>query len=155
MTNNTLCTDGKPTHHYKWSQVYKWNPRHQLASGRQWALLHQVQVSIMVIIISIFKPLIMLYLRFLQISLYVLGHYVFFPTSPWWLKLFPSKWFFLGMGLLLGTPLMSHRTVPDHTYQFPSLFPSISLSIGILVCVDPRRGCPSFYGKKGLKAQRG
>jgi hypothetical protein len=25
----------------------------------------------------------------------------------------------------------------------------------ILGCIDPVRGCPSFYGKKGLKAQRG
>jgi hypothetical protein len=58
------------------------------------------------------------------------------------------------MGLLLGTPLKSHRTVLDHTYHFPSLFPSISLSLGILGCIDPRKGCPSYYGKKGLKAQR-
>jgi hypothetical protein len=29
------------------------------------------------------------------------------------------------------------------------------LSLGILGYIDPRRGCPSFYGKKGLKAQRG
>jgi hypothetical protein len=42
-----------------------------------------------------------------------------------------------------------------NTYHFPSLFPSISLSLGILGCIDPRRGCPSFYGKKGLKAQKG
>jgi hypothetical protein len=58
------------------------------------------------------------------------------------------------MGLLLGTPLKSHHTVPDHTYHFSSLKPPISLSLGILGCIDPRRGCPSFYGKKGLKAQR-
>jgi hypothetical protein len=31
---------------------------------------------------------------------------------------------------------------------------TLSLSLGILGCIDPRRGCPSFYGKKGLKAQR-
>jgi hypothetical protein len=85
----------------------------------------------------------------------MLEHYAFFPTSPWWLTLFPSKWFSLGMGLLLGTPLKSHRTLPNHTYDFQSLFPSISLSLGILKCIDLRRGCPSFYGKKGLKAQRG
>jgi hypothetical protein len=29
------------------------------------------------------------------------------------------------------------------------------LSFGNLGCIDPRRGCPSFYGKKGIKAQRG
>jgi hypothetical protein len=75
-------------------------------------------------------------------------------ASPWWLKLYPSKWSSLGMGLLLGTPLKSHRTIPNHTYHFPSLFPSISLSLGILGCIDPRRGCPSFYGKKGMKVQR-
>jgi hypothetical protein len=65
------------------------------------------------------------------------------------------KWSSLGMGFLLETPLMSHHTILNHTYHFPSLFPSISLSLGILGCIDPRRGCPSFYGKKGLKAQRG
>ena len=84
----------------------------------------------------------------------MLGHYAFFPTSPWWLTLCPIKWFSLGMSLLLGTPLKSHRIIPDHTYHFPSLFPSISLSLGIIGYIDPRRGCPSFYGKKGLKAQR-
>jgi hypothetical protein len=85
----------------------------------------------------------------------VLGHYAFFPASPWWLTLFPSKWSSLGMRFLLGNPLISHRTIPNHTYPFPSLFPFVSLSLGILGCIDPRRGCPSFYGKKGLKAQRG
>jgi hypothetical protein len=82
----------------------------------------------------------------------MIGHYAFCPTSPWWLKLCPSKWFSLGMDLLQATPLKSHCTVPDHTYHFPSLFLSISLSLVILGCIDPRRGCPSFYGKKGLKA---
>jgi hypothetical protein len=84
----------------------------------------------------------------------MLGHYAVFPASPWWLTLCPSKWSSMGMGLLLGTPLKSHRIVLDHTYHFPSLFLSIPLSLGILVCIDPRRGCPSFDGKKGLKAQR-
>lgn len=82
----------------------------------------------------------------------MLGHYAFFPASPWWLTLCPSKWSSLGMGLLLGTPLMSHHTVPNHTYHFPSLFPSVSLSLGILGCIDPRRGCPSFYGKKFIQS---
>jgi hypothetical protein len=84
----------------------------------------------------------------------MLGHYAFFPVSPWWLTLCPSKWSSLGMGLLLGTPLKSHRTILDHTYHFSSLKPPISLSLGILGCIDPRRGCPSFYGKKGLKVER-
>jgi hypothetical protein len=30
----------------------------------------------------------------------------------------------------------------------------ISLPFGIFRCTDPRRGCPSFHGKKGLKAHR-
>jgi hypothetical protein len=85
----------------------------------------------------------------------MLGYYAFFPASPWWLTLCPSKLFSIGMGLLLGTPLKSRHIVLDHTYHFPSLLPSISLSLGILGCVDPSGGCPSFYGKKGLKAQRG
>jgi hypothetical protein len=58
------------------------------------------------------------------------------------------------MGLLLGTPLRRHHIVPNHTYHIPSLFPPKSLSLGILGCIDPRRGCPLFYGKKALKAQR-
>jgi hypothetical protein len=57
------------------------------------------------------------------------------------------------MGLLLGVPLKSHHTVLDPTYHFSSLKPPISLSLGILGCIDPRRGYPSFYGKKGMKAQ--
>jgi hypothetical protein len=58
------------------------------------------------------------------------------------------------MGLLLGNPLKSHSTIPDNTYHFSSFKPSISLSLGILGCIDPRRGSPSFYGKKGMKAKR-
>jgi hypothetical protein len=58
------------------------------------------------------------------------------------------------MGLLLGTPLKSHHTITNHTYHFSSLRPPISLSLGILGGIDPRRGCPSFYWKKGMKAQR-
>jgi hypothetical protein len=60
----------------------------------------------------------------------------------------------MGIGFLLGTPLMSHHTILDHTYHFPSLLPSVSLSLGILECIDARRGCPSFYGKKGPNAER-
>jgi hypothetical protein len=49
-------TNGKPTHHHRWSEVYIWHPIHNLASRRQWGLLHEVQVSIMVSIISISNP---------------------------------------------------------------------------------------------------
>jgi hypothetical protein len=84
----------------------------------------------------------------------MLGHYAFCHVSPWWLTLCPSKSCFLGMGLLLGTPLKIHCIVPGHTYHFSSLNLPISLSLEILGCIDPRRGYPSFYGKKGLKAQR-
>ena len=97
----------------------------------------------------------MLHLKLLLIIECLLGNYALFPVSPWWLTLRPSKWSSLGMGLLLRNPLMRHRTIPNHTYHFPSLFPSISLSLGILGCIEPRRGCPSFYGKKGLNAKRG
>jgi hypothetical protein len=85
----------------------------------------------------------------------VAGDYTFFPASPWWLTFCPSKWSSLGMGLLLENPIMSHRTFLEHTYHFPSLFPFDSLSLGILGCIDPRRGCPSFYGNKGLKVLEG
>jgi hypothetical protein len=150
-----FAQDGKATHHHRWSQFCRWHPPHQLASRRQWALLYEVQVSIMVNIISIFKT-------FDYVASYISLDFMIcawtlclFPCFPWWLTLFPSKWFSLGMGFLLRTPLMNHCTIPDHTYHFPSLFPFISLSLGILGCINPRRGCPSFYGKKGLKAQRG
>jgi hypothetical protein len=66
----------------------------------------------------------------------------------------PHKWSSLRVGLLLGTPLKSHCIVHDHTYHFSSLKPPIYLSLGVLGCIDPRRGCPSFYGKKEIKAQR-
>ena len=113
-------------------------------------MFHEVQVSIMVRIISIFKPFdyVVSY-----ISLYFMIYawtLCLFLASPWWLTLCPSKWSSLGMGLLPGTPLKSHRTVPDHAYHFSSFFPPISLSLGILGCIDPRRGCPSLYGKKRL-----
>jgi hypothetical protein len=85
----------------------------------------------------------------------VLGHYAFFPASPWWLTLFPSKWFSLGMGLLLGNPLISHRTVPNHTYHFSSLFSSISLSLGILGCIDPKKGLSLILWEEGAKGPKG
>jgi hypothetical protein len=50
-----FCTVGNPSHHHIWSQICRWHPPHQLASRRQWALLHEVQVNSMVSIISIFK----------------------------------------------------------------------------------------------------
>jgi hypothetical protein len=48
---------------------------------------------------------------------------------------------------------MNHRATPDHTYHFPSLFPLMTSSLGILGWTDPRRDHSSFHGKKGLKAQ--
>jgi hypothetical protein len=35
-----------------------------------------------------------------------------------------------------------------------TLHPLISSPFGFFRCTDPRRGCPSLHGKKGLKAQR-
>jgi hypothetical protein len=48
---------------------------------------------------------------------------------------------------------MSHRAIHNHTYHF-SHFILFTLYFGIFGCTDPRRDCTSFYGKKGLKAQR-
>jgi hypothetical protein len=49
---------------------------------------------------------------------------------------------------------MIHHVLPDHTYHFSSLHPLfISLYFGIFGCIDPRRDCTSFHGKKGLKAR--
>jgi hypothetical protein len=57
------------------------------------------------------------------------------------------------MGFLLEVPLTSHHAILDHL-SFFTLHPFISLSFGIFGCIDPRRDCTSFHGKKGLKAQR-
>jgi hypothetical protein len=51
--------------------------------------------------------------------------------------------------------LTSHRAIPDRTYHFSHFTPFfVSLSFGIFGCIDPRRVCTSFHGKKGLKAQK-
>jgi hypothetical protein len=84
----------------------------------------------------------------------MLGNYAPCPVSPWWLTLCPNKWSPLGMGLLLGGPLdKCHRAIPNHAYHFSHFIIFTSLSFGIFECIDPRRDCTSFYGKKGLKAQ--
>jgi hypothetical protein len=46
--------------------------------------------------------------------------------------------------------------VPFRSYlPFFTLHPFfVSLSFGIFGCIDPRRDCTSFHGKKGMKAQR-
>jgi hypothetical protein len=77
------------------------------------------------------------------------------------------------MGFLLGYPLEKNRTILDHIYHYPHFTPSSPYLLGFLGvltqegivhhfmgrrgifrCTDPRRDCPSFHGKKGLKAQR-
>jgi hypothetical protein len=97
----------------------------------------------------------MFHLKLLLMIELILGNYALCPVSPWWLKLWPSKWSPLGMGLLLGGPL------DDSSYHSRSylllfiLHPFfVSLSFGIFGCTDLRRDCTSFHGKKGLKAQR-
>jgi hypothetical protein len=50
---------------------------------------------------------------------------------------------------------MSLRAIPDHTLTFFTLHPFfIFLSFRIFGCIDPRRDCTSFHGKKGVKSQR-
>jgi hypothetical protein len=49
---------------------------------------------------------------------------------------------------------MSHRTISNHNYHFPHFILFISSSFGIFRCIEPRRDCTSFHGKKGLKTQR-
>jgi hypothetical protein len=78
-----------------------------------------------------------------------------FPDSPWWLTVWPSNWSSLGMSFLLGTPLKSHRTIPNHTYHFPSLFPFISLYIEILGCIDPRKGLSLIIWEQGDEGPEG
>jgi hypothetical protein len=76
------------------------------------------------------------------------------PISPWWLTLCPSKWSPLGMVFLLGGPLRVIMPFLTILVTFHTSSPHL-LTFGIFGCTDPRRDCPSFHGKKGLKAQRG
>jgi hypothetical protein len=88
-----------------------------------------------------------------------------YVTSAWTLCLLPcftlvvdiapSKWSPLGMGFILGVPLMIHHATPQPYLSLSILHPLVSLTFWIFGCIDPRRDCPSFHGKKGLKAQRG
>jgi hypothetical protein len=50
---------------------------------------------------------------------------------------------------------MSHRTVLDHTYHFPSLFPFVSLSLGILGCIEPKKGLSLILWEEGAKGPEG
>jgi hypothetical protein len=97
----------------------------------------------------------MLHLKLLLIIERLLGSYALCPVSPWWLTLCPSKWSPLGMGFLLGGLLDKSSC---HSRSYLSFFITsplvVSLSFGIFGCIDPRRDCTSFHGKKGLKAQR-
>jgi hypothetical protein len=85
----------------------------------------------------------------------MLGNCAFFFVLPWWLTLCPIKWSSSGMGFLLGTPLKIHCTVPDHTYHFSPLKAHISLSLGILGCIDPRRGLSLILWEEGVKGLEG
>jgi hypothetical protein len=60
----------------------------------------------------------------------------------------------LGIDVLLGGPL-EESSCHSRTYMsLSTCHPLISLPFCIFECIDPRRNCPSFHGKKGLKAQR-
>jgi hypothetical protein len=63
--------------------------------------------------------------------------------------------------VFLGDGFATRNSLKDPSHHS---LPYLSLSIiillhflisGILGFIDPKRGCPSFYGKKRLKAQRG
>jgi hypothetical protein len=96
----------------------------------------------------------MLRLKILLIIERLLGNYSFWSISPWWLTLRPSKWSPLGMGFLLGGILDESSCHSQSCLPFFTLYPLfISLSFGIFGCIDPRRDCTSFHGKKGMKAQ--
>jgi hypothetical protein len=58
------------------------------------------------------------------------------------------------MGLLLGGSLDNLSCHSQSCLPLSTLHPLASLSFGIFGCTDPRRDCPSFHGKKGIKAQR-
>jgi hypothetical protein len=49
---------------------------------------------------------------------------------------------------------MSHHSILNHTDHFSHFIIFTSLSFWIFECIDPRRDCTSFHGKKGLNAQR-
>jgi hypothetical protein len=55
MTRIILLHRWRPSSPPQRSQTFRWHPPHQMASGRKWVLLHEVQVSITVRIISIFE----------------------------------------------------------------------------------------------------
>jgi hypothetical protein len=141
MTSSTLFHNLRPL-----------SPPHQLDSRRKWAFIHEVQVSTMVNIISIFKPFEYVVSHIALYFMIFLGHYAFFPASPWWLTLCPIKWYFLGGGFDTRNFLEDPSYLSQPYLHFPLLFPPISLSPGILGCIDPRRCFPLFYGKKGIKA---
>jgi hypothetical protein len=61
----------------------------------------------------------------------------------------------LGIGFLLVGPLNESSCHWQPYLSFPTRHPLISLPFGIFGCTNLRRGCPSFHGKKGMKAQRG
>jgi hypothetical protein len=95
----------------------------------------------------------MLHLKLLLIIECLLRNYALCLVSPWWLTLHPSKWSILGMGLLLGGLLDDPSCHSQSYLPLFTLYPFfVSLSFGIFGCIDPRRDCTSFDGKKGLKS---
>jgi hypothetical protein len=97
----------------------------------------------------------MLHLKLLLIIEHLLGSCSLFLISPWWLTLLPSKWFPLGMGLLLEGLLDESLCHSKSYLPFFTLHPFfISLYFGTFGCIDPRRDCASFHGKNGMEAQR-
>ena len=151
MTNNVHLHKWRPFSPPRRLGFLGWHPPHLLASGRQWAFLHEVQVMYYgECHFNIWGILSMLYLRLLYISWHMLGHYSFFPVSPWWLTLFPSKWSSSGMGFLTRTLLKSHCTIPGHTYHFLSLKPPISLSLGIFRVYWPKKGLSLIPWEEGF-----
>jgi hypothetical protein len=94
----------------------------------------------------------MLHLKLLLIIERLLGNYSLSPVSPWWLTLSLVSGHPWGKFCYRVVSLMSHHTIPDHTYHILHFILFVSLSFGIFECTDPRRDCTSFHGKKELKA---
>jgi hypothetical protein len=91
-------------------------------------------------------------LKLLLIIERLLGNYALYVVSPRHCALVSGHpW---GNVCHWEVSLMSHHTIPDHTYHFPHFILFVPSSFGIFGFTDLRRDCTSFHVKKGLKTQR-
>ena len=151
----SFCIDGDPSHHHIGRKFLDGIHHTSWLLERSGPCSMRYKSVLWWASFQYLRHLSMLYLISLYISWYMLGHYSFFTASPWWLTLFPSKWYSLGMGFILGTPLKIHHTISNHTYHFPSLFPPILLSLGIFRVYWPKKGLSLIIWEEGVEGPEG